>query len=134
MTELKIGKKTYKIEFGYNSFCDTDLMERTSELISLFDEENVTSDKDVAGLKKIKDLFVCVRELLYVGFKKHNAVMNVQEVGDLLDQYKKEEKDGEKHGLFDLFAQLSEELLSEGFLADILETAEETAMETEVEK
>lgn len=29
--ELKVKGKEYKVRFGYNSFCDTDLMDRTKE-------------------------------------------------------------------------------------------------------
>ena len=119
MKKITVNGTDYKIKFGYNSFCDTDLMERTNDLMRLFNSAGVEDDKDVSGIGKIKELFSCVRELLFVGFQKYNPVDSLQEVGNLLDDYKDEETD-EKRGLFELFAILSEELMSEGFLADLL--------------
>lgn len=128
MKTFTINGKEYKIKFGYNSFCDTDLMERTNDLMRLFNESNVEDDSDISGIGKIKDLFTCVRELLFVGFKKYNPVEDLQAVGDILDDYRDEETE-EKRGLFELFVMLTEELMSEGFLADLL-----TAMEEEPKK
>lgn len=128
MKTFTINGKEYKIKFGYNSFCDTDLMERTNDLMRLFNASNVEDDSDISGIGKIKDLFTCVRELLFVGFKKYNPVEDLQAVGDILDDYRDEETE-EKRGLFELFVMLTEELMSEGFLADLL-----TAMEEEPKK
>jgi len=128
MKTFTINGKEYKIKFGYNSFCDTDLMERTNDLMRLFNASNVEDDNDISGIGKIKDLFTCVRELLFVGFKKYNPVEDLQAVGDILDDYRDEETE-EKRGLFELFVMLTEELMSEGFLADLL-----TAMEEEPKK
>lgn len=127
MLNLVIDNKEYKIEYGFNSFCDTDLLERTEELLSLFTGNNVESEADVTALGKIKDLFCIVRELLYVGFEEHNPVDDVKEVGRLLDIYRKEAPEGETRGVFELFAMLSEELMNEGFLADLLAKLTETA-------
>lgn len=127
MMVLKVKDNEYKVKFGYNSFCDTDLMDRVNDLTMLFAGEEVENDSDVAGIGKIKDLFLCVRELIFVGCKKYNPLDSIQEVGDLLDEYREEETE-EERGLMQLFTQLSEELLNEGFLADIL-----TAMSEEVE-
>lgn len=123
--ELKVKDKVYKVKFGYNSFCDTDLMDRTTDLIKLFNEEKAEDDKDAAGMGKLKDLLCCVRELLFVGFEKFNPVERKQEIGNILDDWKEEAKEGEKRGLFDLFTSLSEELMNEGFFADLVEGKEE---------
>lgn len=125
MMTLKVKDKEYKVKFGYNSFCDTDLMDRTSDLIQLFHNAEVEGDKDVAGIGKIKDLFVCTRDLLFVGFKKYNSVETVQEIGEILDDYHDEAPEGEKRGLLDIFTKLSEELMNEGFLGDLFETLNE---------
>lgn len=117
---LKVKEKEYKVKFGYNSFCDTDLMERTEDLLKLFQSAGADDDKDVAGLGKVKELFLCVRDLLFVGFKKFNPVENVQEVGDIIDDYHDEAPEGEKRGVMNIFTQLSEELMNEGFLGEIL--------------
>ena len=126
MLILKVKDKEYKVKFGYNSFCDTDLMERTTDLLKLFQKQNVVDDKDVSVAGKVKDLFSCVRDLLYVGFEKHNPVENVQEVGDILDDYHDEAKEkGERRGILDIFTRLTEELMNEGFLEDLMNGMEE---------
>ena len=122
MKTLTINGKDYKIKFGYNAFCDTDLMERVQDLARLFQKNNTESDKDVSGIGKIKDLFCVVRELLFVGFKKYNPADSLQEIGDLLDDYKDEETE-EERGLFQLFSLLSEELMNAGFLNDLMGVA-----------
>ena len=126
MLILKVKDKEYKVKFGYNSFCDTYLMERTTDLLKLFQKQNVVDDKDVSVAGKVKDLFSCVRDLLYVGFEKHNPVENVQEVGDILDDYHDEAKEkGERRGILDIFTRLTEELMNEGFLVDLMNDLEE---------
>ena len=126
MMVLKVKGKEYKVKFGYNSFCDTDLMDRTSDLLAIFQGAGVEDDKDVTGMGKIKELFSCVRDLLFVGFKKFNPVETVQEIGEILDDYHDEATDGEKRGILDLFTQLTEELMNEGFLGDLMEQMEKT--------
>ena len=123
---LKVKDNEYKVKFGYNSFCDTDLMERTSDLLNLFSGADVEDDKDVTGMGKIKELFSCVRDLLFVGFKKFNPVETVQEVGEILDDYNDEATDDDKRGILDLFTKLTEELMNEGFLQDLMEQLEKT--------
>lgn len=131
---LKVKDKEYKVKFGYNSFCDTDLMDRTSDLIQLFSNSGVEDDKDVTGMGKIKELFCCVRDLLFVGFKKYNPVESVQEVGEILDDYHDEGAEEDKRGILDLFTKLSEELMNEGFLGDLMNKMADQAEEMESEK
>ena len=126
MMVLKVKDNEYKVKFGYNSFCDTDLMERTSDLLNLFNGADVEDDKDVTGMGKIKELFSCVRDLLFVGFKKFNPVETVQEVGEILDDYNDEATEDDKRGILDLFTKLTEELMNEGFLQDLMERLEKT--------
>lgn len=126
MLIFKVKDKEYKVKFGYNSFCDTDLMERTIALLELFHKQNVVDDKDVSVAGKVKDLFSCVRDLLYVGFEKFNPVGCVQDIGDILDDYHDEAKEkGEKRGILDIFTKLTEELMNEGFLEDLMNGMEE---------
>lgn len=127
MYSIIISGKEYQVKFGFNSFCDTDLMDRTKDLIMLFQNENVSDDQGAAMLGKIKDLFICVRDLLFVGFQKFNPVKSPQEIGDLLDQYHDEGDEENPHGIMDLFGDLGNELMSEGFLGDLMKQgAEET--------
>ena len=134
MMILKVKDKEYKVKFGYNSFCDTDLMDRTSDLLKIFQGAGVEDDKDVTAMGKIKDLFVCVRDLLFVGFKKNNPVETVQEIGDILDDYHDEATEEDKRGIVDLFTKLTEELMAEGFLGDLMNRLAETEVETTVTK
>lgn len=120
MMILKVKDKEYKVKFGYNSFCDTDLMERTNDLIRLIHAEDAENDRDVTGMGKIKDLFTCVRDLLFVGFKKYNPVESAQEIGDILDDYHDEGTEEDRRGILDLFVKLSEELMAEGFLGELM--------------
>ena len=131
MMVLTVKDNEYKVKFGYNSFCDTDLMDRTTDLLKLFQSEKVDNDKDVAGLGMVKDLFSCVRDLLFVGFQKYNPVETVQEVGEILDDYHDEATEEDKRGILDLFTNLSEELMNEGFLGEVLEAFAENQEETE---
>lgn len=129
MMTLKVKDKEYVVKFGYNSFCDTDLMDRTSDLLKIFHGAEVEDDKDVSAMGKIKDLFICVRDLLFVGFQKNNPAETVQEVGDILDDYHDEATEDDKRGILDLFTKLTEELMSEGFLGDLMTRISETAEE-----
>lgn len=128
---LKVKDTEYKIKFGYNSFCDTDLMDRTEDLIKILQGTGVENDKDVTGMKMIKELFCCVRELLYVGFKKYNPVENVQEVGNLIDEYKEESTEEDKREILNLFMKLAKELMEEGFLGEVLSQITEEPEKTE---
>lgn len=122
MMVLKIGEKDYSVKFNYNCFCDTDLLDRVNELGKIFQGVNAKDDKDVSGMGKIRDLFVCVRDLLFTGFQEENPVDSVQAVGKLLDQYKSEAPKGEDRGILQLFIMLSNELMEEGFLSDLMKT------------
>lgn len=124
MMTLNVKGTEYKVKFGYNSFCDTDLMERTSDLLRLFQSANAENDKDVSGIGKIKELFICVRDLLFVGFEKYNPVKNKREIGNILDDYNDEATEDDPRGIFELFKELTEELLSEGFLSDLMDKVE----------
>ena len=106
-------------------------MDRTTDLLKLLQGAEVEDDKDVAGLGMIKEMFLCVRDLLFVGFQKYNAVETVQEIGEIIDDYHDEAQDGEKRGMLDLFTNLSEELMNEGFLGEVLEAFAENQEETE---
>ena len=130
MMVLKVKEKEYKVKFGYNSFCDTDLMDRAQDLLSLFNGNDVEDDADVKSLGKIKELFCCVRDLLYVGFEKYNPVETVQDIGNILDDYNEESTEEDKRGLLDLFIMLVEELMSEGFLAGLMMEMNENAEDT----
>lgn len=124
MMNLNIGGNEYKVKFGYNNFCDSDLIERVEEMIKLMN--GAETDADVTSMGKMKELFVIVRECLFEGFKKYNPVGSLQEVGDLLDTYMEEKpestdgEDVEPRGVLELFILLCNELMNEGFLGDLM--------------
>lgn len=126
MTILKVKDREYKVRFTYNAFCDTDLLDKTRELLEVFKAEKAETDKDVSAMGKIKDLFVCVRELLFVGFRKDNPVESVQKVGDILDDYHDEATEEDKRGILELFVILTNELMAEGFLSGLMQTVAES--------
>lgn len=125
MVSLTVKGKEYKIKFGYNSFCDTDLMDRVEHLLNVLQGSEVEDDKDIAALGMIKELFICVRELIFVGTQKYNPIESLKDVGDILDDYKDEETEEESRGLFSLLMLLTKELLDEGFLGDVLGESKE---------
>lgn len=134
MVSLNVKGKEYKIKFGYNSFCDTDLMDKVENLLNALQGNEIEDDKDIVALGMIKELFVCVRELLFVGAQKYNPIDTLQEVGDILDDYKDEETEEEKRGLYNLLMLLTKELLDEGFLGDVLKKNKENEENEELEK
>ena len=79
-------------------------------------------------------MFSCVRDLLFVGFQKFNPVDNKQQIGNILDDYHDDAPEGEKRGILDLFTQLTEELMNEGFLGEFLEDIAETQENTKTPK
>lgn len=136
MLTLKVRDKEYKIKFGYNSFCDTDLMDRVEELLRTLYGSGAKNDSDIRVMGELKTLLTCTRELLFVGFAKHNPVESAQEVGDIIDDYHDEATEEDERNILDLFLKLTEELMSKGFLGEILEklNQEEVGVEPETEK
>lgn len=125
MFELRIDNKDYKVQFGFNDFCDTDLLDRVQDVMVMFSKKD--DDSVESGMKSVKDMFLVTRELLFLGFRRNNPVETIQEVGDLLDIYKKESTEEEEHTLLSMFGLLTEDLLDEGFLSDLLKSAAEAA-------
>ena len=131
MFKFTVNEKEYSVKFGFNDFCDTDLIDRVKTIGEMFsgnEEENEDS-----GFEKIKDLFTVTRELLYIGLRRKNPMDSLQDVGDLMDDYVEEnasdEEDSEKKGLLEMFGMLVTELTEQGFLSEILGAAK-----TETEK
>lgn len=125
---IKIGETEYIVKFGYNSFCDSDLLDRTAEAMGMIQEiQDLANEEDEKGkevkttaevLAKVRNLFMLTRELLFEGFKKKNPVTSISEVGDILDAYLDEDK--ENHGLITIFGMIAQELLKEGFFGNLL--------------
>lgn len=117
---LTIDGKDYKVRFGYNSFCDNDVFDRVKDMLTIMSPQN--TEEDANNLDRIRDLFKVTRDLLFIGFKKYNPVESLEEVGELLDKYHDEAPEGEDRGILHVFLSLSEELMNEGFLSDMIQT------------
>lgn len=134
---IKIGEKEYIVKFGYNSFCDSDLLDRTAEAMGMIEEIQAIADeqgdkKDENTTKtilaKVRKLFVLTRDLMFEGFKKKNPVASISEVGDILDAYLDEDK--ENNGLITIFGMIAQELLKEGFFGNLLMESGKAIVET----
>ena len=133
MTTITINGTEYKLKYGYNNFCDSDLMDRTTEVMGF-----ITSSADKAQTKDseyTKKLFVLVRELVFEGFKRYNP-KTIEEVGDLLDDYFDEGTEDDPHGLLDVFGIITQELIASGFIGDLLKKSQKAIekMAKKVEK
>lgn len=124
MFTITINGMEYKVRYGMNSFVDSDVMDRAKAVINLMNSDN--DEGEDKTVRMVKDLFACTRDLFYIGFQKHNPVGSPQEVGDLLDDYIDEAPEGEKRGIIQLFNMVTEELLYQGFLEDLMANTEET--------
>lgn len=125
--KITVKGNEYRIRYSYNCFCDSDIFDRVKEMLQLMQEGQVGDDSDMNSLGKIKDLFVLIRELFFLGLQKDNPVESLAEAGDLLDDYRDEAPDGEDRGLISIFTALTEELVNEGFLSEILNEANKAA-------
>lgn len=126
MIALVINNETYNVEFDYNDFCDTDLLERVDTLMG------VIGGTAGNGIQTTKDVFCVVRELLFVGIKSDNRPNDIKGVGKLLDAYRKEKTESD-NVLMELFVTLTDELFDEGFLHDlVLMTSESVEQESKV--
>lgn len=123
MMTIIVNSTEYKVKFGFNSFVDTDLMERTEAMLKIFDDELNKDDK--FGITRAKELFACVRDLLFVGFQKYNPVEDKQAVGNLLDDYLDEGTEENPHDLMELFGEIANELMDSGFLKGLFQAQTE---------
>ena len=101
-------------------------MDRVADMMRLINNDKVSKD-EAAAVKEFvantKELFVLVRELLYIGFERYNPVESLQEVGFLLDDYNEEASEGESRDLGTLFEMILVELSNEGFLKGLIDNA-----------
>lgn len=123
MMKIDVKDKTYNLVYNYNCFCDTDLLDRLGGVIGMMftDDEKDNTPKSV--LSDFKDMFVSLRELLYLGLQKNHSddFPNFECVGEFIDDY----VESNDKTINDLFADILEELANKGFLKDILQTENE---------
>lgn len=124
MMNLKIKDKEYKVKFGYNSFCDTDLLDKTAEVMGFLHGEGLQANPDNPNnMDFVRKMFTVTRDLLFEGFKRFNPVEDKNDIGLLLDEYY--EENPTEHGLLNVFVMIAQELLSEGFFGNLLTKANE---------
>lgn len=120
MIKMEVNGKEYIIQYGFNSFCDTDILDRVSDMVKTFQNAEVKSDADATSSGMLKELFVTTRELLFIGMEKKNPLSDVRDAGNLLDDYRDEAPDGEERSLMSIFGVLTEEIIQKGFLSDLM--------------
>lgn len=126
---LKIKDKEYNVQFGYKATLKTRLLSRMAKFTTIQNED----------LSSIEDILLFVPEILLVGLQKHHS----KDFGFDLDNNKGYEE--QKERLFDmladtldegeldcidLFNDLQEEMLKNGFLKKMFERE----VETEIQK
>jgi hypothetical protein len=134
MTEVKIGNKKYKLQFGYAVVAKGGIVKKLIELENLFDGEGVDFSSNLETIMGTLD------ELLLAALQRNHSDEfgytvrtgnghdeALQKVDDLLDKYLDSE-DADPMGLITI---LTEELQNNGFLHHLLRQINEAEKETE---
>lgn len=131
MTTLKVKDKTYKIKFGYRALAKSGVLKEVVKMQSAIDKKD---EKD-AVVDLIADVFDILAKLVLAGLQKLNedfvcdyddeniVSAKIENVYDLLDEYMDEE---ESLGVMELFSELTNELLNNGFLSKKSKELEES--------
>lgn len=130
--KLKIGKKEYRIKYGYKATLKERIISRTVQFDDIADEDGNVN------LEKIEDLMLFVPEMLLVGLQvNHKEFMydydtkdgkkeQLDKVYTIIEEYLSE--DGNSPIM--LFGLLQETLKEDSFLSQMLH-AEKKALEAE---
>jgi hypothetical protein len=134
MTEVKIGNKKYKLQFGYAVVAKGGIVKKLIELENLFDGEDVDFSSNLETIMGTLD------ELLLAALQRNHSDEfgytvrtgnghdeALQKVADLLDKYLDSE-DADPMGLITI---LTEELQNNGFLHHLLRQINEAEKKTE---
>lgn len=128
MLKIEIGKKDYKLRFGYGVLSKTDLLKRVQEI-----------GADMKRDDAFQRMLQTVSELFLAGAQKYHSdelgydtdeekQKQLDKVYDLLDTYEEESTEDNPQDGFILFAKMQEELMRNGFLSGLMRvSAEETA-------
>lgn len=127
MMTLKVGEKEFKITFGYEATLKSRLLSRVANMS--------TSMQSEEGLEKMEDMLLFIPEIVLVGLQKEheeyrynldtkeNYEEKKNEVFSLVAEY----LDNGEHDATELFSELEEELLRNGFLKKMFEREVEKA-------
>lgn len=124
MTTLKVKDVTYKIKFGYRALAKSGVLKEVVKMQGAIDKKD--DDNKDAFVDLVADVFDILAKLVLAGLQKFNESFacdyddensvsaGIEKVYDLLDEYMDEE---ESLGVMDLFSELTNELLNNGFLS-----------------
>lgn len=131
--ELKIGKKTYKVKFGYKALAKSNVLKDVSYISEALNEEETT-------LSDIADILDVEARLLLAGLQKYHKdefgvdydmpkelENGMDKVYNLLDEY----SDDEENDVMDLFGKLVNELMSNGFFKKLSSQSMEVMEQTD---
>jgi hypothetical protein len=131
MKEITIGKKKYKLAFGYAVVAKGGIVKKLIELQELFSQDEENPNIDMSD--NIEKMMGCIDELLLASLQKYHADdfwysvrtgnghdEALEKVDALLDKY----LDAEDADPIALIGILSDELENNGFLHHILRQAE----------
>ena len=130
MFSFAVKGKEYKIQFGYGTLCETDILDRLGKL----------------GNSGISEAMQLLPEMLLAGLQKRHSdefgyeteeekKTAIRKVYDLLDEYEDEGTEEAPKSGFDLYESLNTELEKNGFLSGMLNNlAKEQAKEKNATK
>ena len=118
MLKFNVNGKDYEVIYNYNCFCDTDLLDRVSSMVNLFEDGTDAS----SVFDSFKDLFITVRSLLFVGLQKNysDEFKTEKETGNFIDDLVNDND----ISIEELLDKLFEELTERGFLSSLLSEEE----------
>lgn len=137
MLKMLVNGKEYRIKFGYKALAKSDAMKEVAEISKVLNGENDTE----TVLSKLGDILVVNAKLLLSGLQKYhsdefgfdyedNASYDacLDKVFGFIDDY----EDGTEDALsvMDLFSELCDELMENGFLFGKSEKLENSLTET----
>ena len=138
MKEIKIGKKKYKIQYGYKVVAKYDILKKVIRIESVLNGDSGEGD----FMDQLSSVMDVMAELLLAGLQKNHSddfgfdIIHgtgkdeaKDKVYDILDEYY---SDCEDDNPLELFGELSEELQNSGFLALLLRQMEKLSDESEI--
>ena len=136
MMVIKVREKEYKIKYGYRALAKSGILK---EVVGIQTRISNNGEENVAGIMDIlPDAFDVLAKAVLAGLQKNNAEYKcdydlpsdvqakLDEVYDLLDDYMEED---DSLPIMELFSELCEELLNNGFLSKKTEELEANLIE-----
>lgn len=123
MMILKIKDKEYNIEYGFEATIRTKIISKVAKLQNTPEKKKIDLT-DI--LEKMEDVIAVLPELLLVGLQKHHKEYKfdydneetkkakIEEMYALIEDYTSEDRD-----VYELFGELQDEMLKNGFLKKV---------------